>query len=269
MKLLLDYGADVNAKTKNGSTPLLAASAKGNLEVVRLLRDKRGAYAPTPSHSEIESWWAKTEKQGPYDELDIKDVKPVRLKSGEQAFLASVWFPTRGHCCGGGILIVRPALQKVRQIDPRLISVYASVSELIDLDDRITGVVISGSMTAQGYTTGVNTFLYFDDWNPIVIHSQGFENNFGEVCGKAGPTGRPCHSEEIYWTFTDLDGDGAKDLVELIVNANGDEPDQMTIKTQINAYLIKDKQPVPFSAQDIPQNVQEKLNRKYETGDRP
>ena len=38
VKLLLDKGADVNAKSKDGDTALKAASVKGHTEIVELLK---------------------------------------------------------------------------------------------------------------------------------------------------------------------------------------------------------------------------------------
>jgi len=37
VNLLLDRGADVNAKTENGETPLIAATNKGHTDIVQLL----------------------------------------------------------------------------------------------------------------------------------------------------------------------------------------------------------------------------------------
>ena len=37
--MLLDYGADINAKDKNGATALMAASEARNAELVKLLLD--------------------------------------------------------------------------------------------------------------------------------------------------------------------------------------------------------------------------------------
>jgi hypothetical protein len=68
----------------------------------------------------------------------------------------------------------------------------------------------------------------------------------GEICGRS-ESGRPCSSKEVKWFFTDLDGDGAEDLVELIIYRHGEERDQLHWKTQVNSYLLKDKKMVSVS----------------------
>ena len=40
MRILIDKGADVNAKNKNGATALILAADKGNAEIVSFLIDK-------------------------------------------------------------------------------------------------------------------------------------------------------------------------------------------------------------------------------------
>ncbi len=66
VRVLLDAGADVNAKDLTGWTPLHAAAFKGNLEIVRLLLE-RGAIAE-PSTWFLESPWVMAEELG-YTEI--------------------------------------------------------------------------------------------------------------------------------------------------------------------------------------------------------
>jgi hypothetical protein len=142
------------------------------------------------------------------------------------------------------MLLVRPELQEARQIDPHHILVSPRILEVVDLDGGLTaGLVIAGAFTGQGYTSGNWNLLYFDEWKPVTIFSQKFEDNLGAGCGP--DSGRPCHSEKVEWVLVDLDGDRTKDLVETIVYCDGEEPDQMSCKTTVNAYLIKDLQLVP------------------------
>ncbi len=203
-------------------------------------------YYPTPSHSQIKSWWKAEHGARPDEGWGIRDIKPIRLKSGEQAFVASALFPTRGHCCEAGVLLIRPALQEARQIDSADIDLNPMVSELIDLNGgRVTGVVVLGLMTSAGETAGHNTFVYFDEWNPVILHARRFGGNLYS-CG-GGDILPSCHGEEVKWVFMDLDGDNITDLIEPIVTKDGREPDHLTWKTKLNAYLIKDKKVVPLS----------------------
>lgn len=138
---------------------------------------------------------------------------------------------------------MRPDLQEARQIDPHSIPV-PNIIEVVDLGGGlIGGVVMSGAFTGQGYTSGSWNLLYFDEWKPVTIFSRKFEDNLGASCGP--DSGRPCHSEKVEWVLVDLDGDRTKDLVETIAYCDGEEPDQMSCKTTVNAYLIKDLQLVP------------------------
>jgi hypothetical protein len=194
-----------------------------------------------PSNSQIEKWWKLENRERPDEELEINDVQPVRMKSGEKAFVASVHFPTRNHCCGYGILLVRPSLQEARQTHELM-----SVSKVIDLDyDRIDEVVMGGGFTGQGQHAESKAIVYFDGWDPVVLYERGFGDNLG-ACGRSDYE-RSCYSEEVTWVFTDLDGDHIRDLVELIVYREGKEPEQLSWTTKVNGYLFKDKKFVPAS----------------------
>ncbi len=56
--------------------------------------------------------------------------------------------------------------------------------------------------------------FYFDGWKPVILHERKFiEDNLGSGC--SAEDDRMCHREVVTWTFTDIDRDGVKDLVEL------------------------------------------------------
>jgi hypothetical protein len=204
-------------------------------------------HSPTPTHDQIKAWWKPEQRKeeakafwgieiDPHEDMGIGDAVPVRLKSGEQAFVASVSFPTRGRCCDQGLLLVRPTLHEARQTHT-----LSRVDEIIDLDQTgIDEVVMSGGFTGQGVTEVQKVIFYFDGWEPITLHSRLYvEDDLGSGCGVE--VGRRCHREEVKWTFVDVDGDGKKDLVELIECGDGDEPDALTFATKVNVYLFKDK----------------------------
>jgi hypothetical protein len=219
-------------------------------------------YYPTPSDSQIKSWWGPEDGQSAHEELEIKDVHRVRLKSGENAFVASVSFPRRARCCSHGILLVRPALQEARQTHS-----LRRVTEVIYLiDAQISAVAISGSFMGQGQLSGHNAILFFDEWQPIEIFGREFGNNLGDICGKTG-SGRRCYSEEVKWLFTDIDGDGTKDLVELIFYKEGEDRDQLSWTTKVNAYLIKNKKLVPVPPRLIQSNLTESQAQEKSSAD--
>jgi nitrous oxide reductase accessory protein NosL len=63
----------------------------------------------TQTMDQTQQWWKPEQRKeeakafwgieiDPHEDMGIGDAVPVRLKSGEQAFVASVSFPTRGIC---------------------------------------------------------------------------------------------------------------------------------------------------------------------------
>ncbi len=189
---------------------------------------------PTPTKEQIETWWKPENKEKPDEEFHISDMKPVRLKSGEKAFVASVWFPTRGHCCDYGIMLIRPALQEAKLTEDGV-----QVERVMDIGSHgFDEVVIDRLCLEHGYLTGLKIILYFDGWNPVVVHSAEYEDNSGYGCG--GDSGRPCHSVSVEWTFSDLQGDGKLCLVERIQYDDDEEDGESAWVTKISVYKFVD-----------------------------
>ncbi len=205
-----------------------------------------GTACSMPSHSQIEKWWKSEDGKSPDEELHVKEVRPIRLKGGEKAFVASVIFPTRGHCCGAGILLIRPDLQEARQLH----SVSnVQIDRVIDIDgDGIDELAITDSQSGLGSLGGNKLILSFDGWSPGILHMRAFGDNLGSCGSELSVTRRSCHSESERWTFVDLNGDGAQDLVELVDCEDGPEPERMAFTTTVvNVYLFKDKKFVRLS----------------------
>ena len=192
-----------------------------------------------PSSSEIRKWWNPQEKKRPDEPLEVRDLRAIRLKSGEAAFVASVAYPERARCCAWGILLVRPNLHEAREVGS-----LCKVTRVLDLDhDGISEVVTTGSFLGQGATSGQHRLLNFDGWKPVVL----YEKDFGDVLGGCGMEviGHRCTSKEVTWFFTDLDGDWDEDLVELIVFKEGKESDELKWTSRVRAYKLTGKELVP------------------------
>jgi len=115
---------------------------------------------------------------------------------------------------------------------------------------------------AQGQLSGDKSFLYFDGWKAVILHSCEFGNNLGS-CGRK-ETGRPCYSTDVTWTFTDLAGDMSDDVVESTNQGVGEDGDCVTWKTVVNTYMLKDKQSVPASP-ELVQSHRARLQRHAES----
>ncbi len=200
-----------------------------------------GGDAQVPSKAQIYEWWPLEDRKQPDEPLEIGSVVPVVLKGGEEAFLCAVDFPDRPRGDRYGTLLVRLHLKEARHVH-----VPQGVNEVIDLDaDGISEVLMSWSFMAQGLLYANRTIGYFDGWEYVVLHEQSFGNDLG-WCGKKY-YGRDCESKEVHWSFTDLNGDGTKDLVEILIFEDGDEPDKLKSRIEVRAYLFKDKKFVPIT----------------------
>jgi hypothetical protein len=157
-------------------------------------------------------------------------------------------------------LLVRPDLKEARQTHE-----LDQVERVIDLDrDGVDEVVLSRWHTSTGETWGSHSLIQFDGWKPIILHSQEFNDNFGGLCSKS-ENGISCHSRVVTWTFTDLDQDHVVDLVETIVDTDGDEydqPDRLTRTTKVNLYWFKDNKFVLVAPSWTPAKIPEQSRHK-------
>jgi hypothetical protein len=192
-----------------------------------------------PSLDEIREWWFPMRTWEECKDLSIERIERVVLESHEEAFLCEVWFPDRPRLFLSGALLVRPNLKEAREI-----AEMWRDFEVYDFDgDGVSEIVTWGYGLAQGHTDGWKSILHFDGWEPVILHKQNFGDSLG-CCGKE-IIGRECDSKEVYWSFTDLDGDGKIDLMELLIYKEGPEPEQLKWKTETHAYLFKGGKLVP------------------------
>lgn len=90
VKSLLDGGADINGKDKNGFTALMWASSKGHLEIVKLLLDKGADINARHSHGDIALIMASSEGH--------LEVVRLLLNNGSDINAKHVW--QSGPCVG-------------------------------------------------------------------------------------------------------------------------------------------------------------------------
>jgi hypothetical protein len=199
-----------------------------------------------PSDEQIKRWWLPARTWQECEMLDIIKVEPVVLESREKAFLCSVGFPDRPRLFLSGALLVRPELEEAREI-PEIWRDF----EVYDFDrDGISEIFTWGYSLGTGYIGGWKSILHFDGWVPVILHKQEFGDDLNS-CGKE-VIGRSCHSKEVYWSFTDLDGDGNIDLVETLIYKEGEEPEQLKWRSEVHAFLLKDKKFIAVTP-DLPQ----------------
>jgi hypothetical protein len=188
-----------------------------------------------PTADEVIQWWNKKERIG------INRTVPIILTNGEKAFLSEVEFKQRGRNFMSGGLITRPLLKKTKDID-----ILGSDFEVMDLDgDGISEIISTQTASGQGTEWYCKTIIHLDGWKPVVLKSREYGNNLGD-CGpesakifkrsKSDPR-YWCTSEEVVWTWIDIDGDGIIDLVETVKTGKGG--DSLKYKTVTTKYLFK------------------------------
>jgi hypothetical protein len=185
-----------------------------------------------PSDTEINTWWKPENREDPKERFQVNRCTFVRLVTGEEAFLASVFFLDRGRNAFGGSLLVRPKLREAREIK--------GIGEDFETIGLLNGASLISAKTVgsgQGTTAGQKTLLKLDGWKSMVLHKSDFGDNLGE-CGSV--SGRRCHSEDTHWIFTDLNGDEKMDLVEVSVTQDGPEANRLAWRTVTRVYLLKE-----------------------------
>jgi hypothetical protein len=202
-----------------------------------------------PGDAQINEWWHDSNRKKPGEKFDLIEIARIGLKSGETAFLASVWFPERGRSMSRGSLLIRPALKETRDTETGSITF-----KVYDLDrDGISEIsMFVGGMFMHGCKPGHKAIYQFDGWHPVLLHKRWFDDNLGD-CGTDSGRDKPldCFIIEVDWVFKDLDGDGIADLLEFISESEGVDSDKMTESIAVHRFLFKNKQFILTSPEKI------------------
>lgn len=196
-----------------------------------------------PSLEVIKGWW----KNKSNDEITARDNKllPIFLKNNEAAFLIEVHFFSRGRNFTDSILMVRPKLREVKEIE----GPFSRDVIVHDLNhDGISEVETVSLGSGQGTTSGVKSIVQFDGWKPVVLHKA----DFFEGCGFIGENSM-CSSTSISWKFADLNGDGIDDLIEEISTIPDSPEDKPAAASKaVRRYIFNGSRFIKFTVKIEP-----------------
>jgi hypothetical protein len=169
-----------------------------------------------PSKKTVQSWW----KDHTDEQMTIEgDLLEVRLKNLEVAYMAPVSFFSRGRNDIWHMVLVRPKLRAVREIEfPMRSAVVRDVDH-----DGISEVVTTQIASGQGTSVVIDSIVHIDGWKPKVLHQAKSGDNLG-ACMPAAPT--PCRSVKVDWQFQDATENGVAILIETITTSEGASPEE-------------------------------------------
>jgi len=178
---------------------------------------------------QIYDWWGKTSSE----EITVEKIEPILLSDNERAFLAGTWFFSRGRNFIAGAVLVRPALQEVRDV-----SEYCRPDfKVRDLDrDGVSEIITETLGSGGGTTSGTKRILQFDGWNPVILHEADFEDHSG-----VGSMCEGCEDKSVEWQFLELPG--RTNVLEIIHFSSGPADS----RTLITLYALQDKKFTPFN----------------------
>lgn len=135
--------------------------------------------------------WLKEKRQ-----VKVEAIKPIKLVSGEKAFIAALSFPKGLRNFWAGYALVRPKLQQARVIK-QLGGQYNGI-EVVPNDYGKASIVKLGSAgSGQGYTEEYRSFVVFNGWNVKTLYrAQTLDSNSG-VCGDDGGMDMACKETRV------------------------------------------------------------------------
>ncbi|HXH72148.1 MAG TPA: hypothetical protein VNI58_04970 [Mariprofundaceae bacterium] len=187
-----------------------------------------------PTVDEMQAWWQKNSAEK-INFLD-QDIRAIHLRNGEVAYLVSISVFDRGRNDFFQTALVRPSLAEVRSLEGTIVK---DVADVVDLaNDNVSEVIVKSSGSGQGSEMGERGIVQFDGWEPVILREISFSNDSGYI-------GLDFHSssDDVTWEFVDLDGDGAKDLVETHVV----KEDDVVKSKQINRFVFKDNKFISYT----------------------
>lgn len=183
------------------------------------------ASPPTPPSSTQIAAWSPEEvnEMGP----TIERLLPVTLKSGEQAYLASVSYENAGRNFWAGYLLVRPHIGEARPLE-EFGGQYNQIRTLDDYSDSHSAVIIGGAGSGQGSSESSYALVVFDGWSPKILFSTSESDNSGN-CGAY--VERDCEGNDVFINV--FEGDSTSKRIGLAVtNVKYRSPDLETTPYQ-------------------------------------
>jgi hypothetical protein len=183
------------------------------------------AATPTPpSQAQIAAWSpAEINEMGP----SIDRLLPVTLRSGEQAYLASVSYENAGRNFWAGYLLVRPQIGEARPLD-EFGGQYNQIRTLDEYSASHSAVIIGGAGSGQGTVESSYSLVVFDGWSANTLYSASESDNSGN-CG--ADVERYCTGNKVFINV--FEGDGNSKRVGLLVsNLKYSSPDIETTPYQ-------------------------------------
>lgn len=176
-------------------------------------------FAQEPSSKQIIDWIVNLDEShaNPANKISILHTEPMRLFSGEQAYVSSIEFKNSGRNFAYGYILTRPKLSKSKLLDfggqMHDFSVYTVLykGKTYDLAE------FHSAGSGQGTSTSSATLVYFKDWQQYKItevesfSSPGMDDLAGEYDCATGSDDKGVLNvlvESAYVLQTVVSGDG-------------------------------------------------------------
>lgn len=141
--------------------------------------------AAEPSANQIIQWLIKPENLGT---IKIEKVNPIKLKSGEQAYLASAEFPDAARNFWAGYILARPNQKKAI-----LLNGFGGQYNAVTYLKGDSHVIIGSAGSGQGNSSTSYSVVTFEGWNVKNLYS--ITENRSSYCEDDG---KICEENEVF-----------------------------------------------------------------------